>query len=76
MSSSDCLRLSRWTVSMRSNNSPASKTGSGLVNGLAVRAGGLRNRREDGAPGFRCGPPVPTRGYDSSNVGHWMGERK
>ena len=33
------------------------------------------DRREDGAPGFRCGPPVPTRSYDSSNVGHCMGER-
>jgi hypothetical protein len=27
------------------------------------------------APGFRSGPPVPTRSYDSSNVGHCMGER-
>ena len=34
MSSSDCLSLQRWTVSMRSSNSPASKTGSGLVKGL------------------------------------------
>jgi hypothetical protein len=38
MSSSDCLRLSRWTVSMRFSNSPPSKSGSGLVDGLEVLA--------------------------------------
>ena len=31
--------------------------------------------REDGAPGFRSGPPLPTRSYDSSDEGHCMGER-
>jgi hypothetical protein len=37
------VRLSRRTVSMRSSNSPASKTGSGLVKELEFLTGGLRS---------------------------------